>query len=148
MTKESYSFGVDTEARLYTETSGMTNKRFTEQNLENHFNRIYDNQNKKVVFDEDICDLLNTLYDENEELKKELHKLKLVNEMLSMDFSISEHELWRENQQLKQEKEQLQKEVDYIKNSITEHIKHQKTELGQKALKEVIEDYNEWLLGH
>ena len=29
MTKESYNFGVDTEAkRLYTKTSGMTEKRF------------------------------------------------------------------------------------------------------------------------
>ena len=49
---------------------------------------------------------------------------------------------------LDDENEQLKKELDYIQNSITEHIKHQKTELGQKALKEVIEDYNEWLLGH
>jgi len=39
---------------------------------------------------------------ENEQLKKELHKLKVVNEMLSMDFSNSEHELLRENEQLKQ----------------------------------------------
>lgn len=46
------------------------------------------------------------------------------------------------------EKGQLQKELDYIQNSITEHIKHQKTELGQKALKEIIVDYNEWMLGH
>ena len=31
MTKESYNFGVDTEAkRLYTETSGMTAKRFND----------------------------------------------------------------------------------------------------------------------
>ena len=35
------------------------NKRYSEQNLENHLNRIYDNQECKVIFDEDINDLLN-----------------------------------------------------------------------------------------
>ena len=53
-----------------------------------------------------------------------------------------------ENFFLTQKIEQLQKELEYIQNSITEHIKHQKTELGQKALKEIIADYNEWMLGH
>ena len=49
---------------------------------------------------------------------------------------------------LNDENEQLKQQLTYIQNSICEHIKHQKTELGQKALKEIIEDYNEWLLGH
>ena len=49
---------------------------------------------------------------------------------------------------LSNENELLKTEIDYIQNSISEHIKHQKTELGQKALKEIIEDYNNWLLGH
>lgn len=49
---------------------------------------------------------------------------------------------------LNDENEQIKQELDYIQNSITEHIKHQKTELGQKALKEVIKDYNEAMLGH
>ena len=49
---------------------------------------------------------------------------------------------------LADENEQLKQQFNYIQNSISEHIKHQKTELGQKALKEIIEDYNEWLLGH
>ena len=52
------------------------------------------------------------------------------------------------NEELEKENEELKQELAYIQNSITEHIKHQKTELGQKALKEIIEDYNEWLLGH
>ena len=51
-------------------------------------------------------------------------------------------------QQLEKENEQLKQQFNYIQNSISEHIKHQKTELGQKALQEIIEDYNEWLLGH
>ena len=42
----------------------------------------------------------------------------------------------------------LKKQLDYIQNLINEHIKHQKIELGQKALQEIIQDYNDWLLGH
>ena len=49
---------------------------------------------------------------------------------------------------LADENEQLKQQLNYIQNSISEHIKHQKTELCQNALKEIIEDYNEWLLGH
>ena len=52
------------------------------------------------------------------------------------------------NQEYRQENENLKKQLDYIQNSINEHIKHQKTELGQKALRKIIEDYNEWMLGH
>ena len=50
--------------------------------------------------------------------------------------------------ELFEENESLREALEYIQNSITEHIKHQKTELGQKALKEIIEDYNEWIIGH
>lgn len=46
------------------------------------------------------------------------------------------------------ENKQLKQQLDYIQNSISHHIEHQKTEVGQKALKEIIKDYNEWLLGH
>ena len=49
---------------------------------------------------------------------------------------------------LADENEQLKQQFNYIQNSISEHIKHQKTELGQKALQEIIADYNEWMLGH
>lgn len=52
------------------------------------------------------------------------------------------------NQDYRYENENLKKQLDYIQNSINEHIKHQKTELAAKALKEIIEDYNEWMLGH
>lgn len=55
---------------------------------------------------------------------------------------------YEENQIIKDENEKLKQQFNYIQNSISEHIKHQKTELGQKALQEIIEDYNEWLLGH
>ena len=49
---------------------------------------------------------------------------------------------------LAEENKQLKKQLDYIQNSISNAIKHQKTEIGQKALMEVIGDYNEWMLGH
>lgn len=48
----------------------MTEKRFIEQNLENHLNKVYDTQSGKVIFDEDIVDILNAFNDENEQLKK------------------------------------------------------------------------------
>lgn len=95
------------------------NKRFhSESNCIGYYTEIIDEQKKldltipnpkKNLLVEELVDLLNALYEENEQLK----------------------------QQFK-----------YIQNSISEHIKHQKTELGQKALQEIIEDYNEWLLGH
>lgn len=56
------------------------------------------------------------------------------------------NKLHEQNKELQKEHEQLKQQLNYIQNSISEHIKHQKTELGQKALKEIIEEYNEWLL--
>ena len=43
------------------------NKRFEEQNPEYHLNRIYDAKKGKVIFDEDVVDLLNDFNDENEQ---------------------------------------------------------------------------------
>ena len=65
------------------------------------------------------------------------------------EFSIlGEDELVDIINELADENRQLKQQLEYIQNSISEHIKHQKTELGAKALKEIIKDYNEWLLGH
>ena len=112
----------------------MTEKRFT---------FTQDTLAKADVFDDDkfVCctlsvwveqlvDLLNQLNDENEELKKDATTLIYA------------------NQDYRQQNQNLQKQLDYIQNSITNAIKHQKTELGQKALQEIIADYNEWMLGH
>jgi len=57
-------------------------------------------------------------------------------------------EILKKFNELGNENEQLKQQLQYIQNSISKHIKHQKTELGQKALQKIIEDYNEWLLGH
>lgn len=40
------------------------------------------------------------------------------------------------------------KELDYLKDLISNSIENQKTEIGKKALRQVIEDYNEWMLAH
>ena len=45
-------------------------------------------------------------------------------------------------------KYELQKELDYLKDLILDSIENQKTEIGKKALRQVIEDYNEWMLAH
>lgn len=42
----------------------------------------------------------------------------------------------------------LGRELDYLQNLISDKIKQQKSKLGEKALKDVIEDYNGWMLGH
>lgn len=65
-----------------------------------------------------------------------------------IDIEETMNNLDYENQQLTIENTVLRKELDYIKDSITEAIKHQKTTIGQKALKEIIRDYNEWIIGH
>lgn len=126
----------------------MTEKRFIEfstQNtddgeLNNGFNDIKtgewyytkDSENSKS-----ICELLNTLHEENEQLKEE-----------NKDSHKKEVELGQNYLRLLEENLNLKKQLDYIQNLINKHIKHQKTELGQKALRKIIEDYNEWMLGH
>jgi hypothetical protein len=40
------------------------------------------------------------------------------------------------------------KELDYLQDLISNSIENQKTEIGKKALRQIIEDYNEWILGH
>ncbi|MBR3140526.1 MAG: hypothetical protein IKF11_06645 [Methanobrevibacter sp.] len=76
---------------------------------------------ERTMSDSQILDLLN----ENEQLKKDATTLIYA------------------NQDYRQQNLNLQKQLDYIQNSITNAIKHQKTELGQKALQEIIADYNE-----
>lgn len=78
------------------------------------------------------------------EANNEIDKLKRENQKLNelcVQYGFDMGGLEEENEQLKQQ-------LNYIQNSISENIKHQKTELGQKALKEIIVDYNEWMLGH
>lgn len=38
-------------------------------------------------------------------------------------------------------------QLNYLQDLISDSIENQKTEIGKKALKQVIEDYNRWMLG-
>ncbi len=51
--------------------------RFEFQNQDKHLNIVYDNQKGGVIFNEDIVDLLNELYEENQDLKKILKEILL-----------------------------------------------------------------------
>lgn len=70
MTKESYNFGVDTEARLYTETSGMTAKRFQWVFIKDNELELRDNGIVKKFNNERLEELLNELHEENQRLTK------------------------------------------------------------------------------
>ena len=137
-------------------------------------------QSELQIFKEDATHSnlqINKLADENEQLKKEKERYKRLSEIRQQQINnriltikefinncsdnkvrsvlkelfyseVNEYDLSSENRKLSDEIDQLKQQFNYIQNSISEHIKHQKTELGQKALQEIIEDYNEWLLGH
>lgn len=91
-----------------------------------------------------IIDLMNDLSEDNEYLEKRFKEEEWHYNHIDEDRDVWKHKC----QELKKENEELKAQLDYVQNSISEHIKHQKTELGQKALREVIQDYNDWLLGH
>ena len=117
------------------------NKRFT-MDLDGFF---YDNHRKKNSAN---------IYDNNTFIGSVMIGAKFIIDLLNEldekyvdEFALRET-LQQELQRVEEENKQLKQQLNYIQNSISEHIKHQKTELGQKALREIIEDYNEWLLGH
>lgn len=119
----------------------MTEKRFIEPNKECRVIRNIKTGETATYYDTEdglmFLKWLNNLSEENEQLQKKNDNL--VNMTARVQYRAD---------QRKEENEQLKKQLDYIQNSINTHIKHQKTELGQKALKEIIKDYNEWLIGH
>lgn len=107
------------------------NKRFKNVEEKLYWGTVqYFTYNDEKITDEEIEKLVNHLLNQNEKLKKDATTLIYA------------------NQDYRQQNQNLQKQLDYIQNSITNAIKHQKTELGQKALQEIIADYNEWMLGH
>ena len=156
----------------------MTEKRFKISIGEFEEENIIDTVKKiEITKISDMCIQMNTLYDENEQLKKEKERYKRLSKIRQQQIDnriltikefinncsdnkvrstlkelfyseVNEYDLSSEKRKLLNENEQLKKQLDYIQNLISEHIKHQKTELGQKALQEIIQDYNEWLLGH
>ena len=53
----------------------LSEKRFEFQNQDHHLNMVYDNEKGKVVFNEDIVDLLNEQYEEIVELREAMKRL-------------------------------------------------------------------------
>lgn len=118
MTKESYNFGVDTDARLHTETSGMTVKRFTLVEYLPNVIRIEDNHQK--LNSHKIVDLLNELHEEKESLKIEndflrnkLSSYKSANKVLKKRLGELKYvdRLQEENEQLKKEAEEYNEDA-------------------------------------
>ena len=96
------------------------------------------------VYDDAYIDLnkkYKEVVEENEELKQRVKGL-------TVEHALSDEGHTYKNNQLSKENKQLKERLDYIQSSITEAINHSKTGLEQKALKKVIEDYNEYMLGH
>lgn len=120
MTKKRFTIDKDGITVIDNCTNGLTECKYSQEAklLCNFLNEVTEEneQLKSDVYDwkvsaEDYLKLGKSLKKENEQLKQELHKIKVVNEMLSMDFANSEHELWKENEQLKQ---QLKEKDDFI----------------------------------
>lgn len=111
----------------------MNEKRFVIKNAY-PFDRgeyVFDsNQNKFIIEIEEIIKLLNSLDVENEQLKQEVKQY------------------WAYRDIRKQKIKDLEEQLNLLQNLISDAIQHQKTELGQKVLKEIIRDYNEFLLDH
>ena len=77
----------------------------------------------------------------------------VFNQRLGFAYSVEElvallNVLNNEIDELKNDNARLEEQLNYIQDSITEKIKHQKIKISENALKEVIKDYNEWILGH
>ena len=83
----------------------MSEKRFVIQFNKKNFIRMFDNEKNEVVTETKAVDLLNSLYDENEQLKWELDEC--ANNKL-----YSRRELEKENEQLRKKCFELEK--DYL----------------------------------
>ena len=102
----------------------MSEKRFIyhEEHFPLNVREIVDNKIGKTYGCEDATDVLNELFDENEQLKEENKQLK-KSEKINTDYAeqiveenqklrISKNDLRREKEQLQKENEQLRKELD------------------------------------
>ena len=101
----------------------MTEKRFIFQNQEQHLNKIYDIEKGRVVFDEDIVDLLNEQHETIQSLISNSEKYR----KLSIQFDNRNKELVSENALLEKENEQLKSELrgmQELLKSYRKTIKH------------------------
>lgn len=81
-----------------------------------------------------LCELLNELYDKNK-------KLKQVNEMLQMDFAMTERNLIEENEQLKSEYKVLHTQYQDLKKFVENNFDEYLTQ--EKLNKQIIKLSNE-----
>ena len=129
--------------------------------LNREFDRIYEiiKQQKGLISEQAIQ--LDYLQAENQHMKEVLETNEWLKKSLKRQQSSNEEcskyikEVVKENEQLKSTNMEmedylgrLEEQLDYIQNSITLKLLNQKTKIGEKALKEVVQDYNEWMLGH
>ena len=96
----------------------MTEKRFEFQNQDHHLNMVYDNKKGRVIFNEDIVECLNTLHEENHQLKK---RLQDKDELLQKQLSVNNN---------------LTRTIDNYETSLNNAIDNERTQLGQSVLKQ------------
>ncbi len=119
---------------------------------------------RQQLSNEECSKYIEEVVEENEQLKKEIENLKDVNTRCCNEYSYFKKrmmKLEKENEQLEStnmkrenyirrlEKQAIAivEELNYIQNLIADKIKKQETKIGEKALREVIEDYDKWMLG-
>lgn len=104
-------WGVKSEHILFIEVKRMTEKRFVYMNLlETEAISVSDDECyyfNEYGSVEKVCDLLNALHKENEQLKQEVREyIKALNKTLE-----EREELWEENEQLKQRNKRLEEKI-------------------------------------
>ena len=120
---------------------------------------------RQELSNEECSKYIKEVVKENEQLKKEVENLIDINARCCNEYSYFHKRMMKlEKENDKKEEEitvlkstnmemedyigRLEEQLDYIQNSITLKLLNQKTKIGEKALKEVVQDYNEWMLGH
>lgn len=117
---------------------------------------------RQQLSNEECSKYIEEVAKENEQLKQEIENLKDANVRCCNEYSYFHKrmmKLEKENEELKSTNMKMEDyigrletqvvsiidEFNFIQNSIADKIINQKTEVGEKALREVLDDYNEWL---
>ena len=115
------------------------------EHIADHTGRLYS--------DNEVADLLNTVYDENEQLKKQLEDCWFAHRTEMAHHRVIEKEQKEKNEQLKEQnadwetafdnckhyKEAYGTEIVKIKQTIKDMMENERTELGRSVLKQLWE---------